>query len=416
MVAMSNTKQRRRSAMAAAWRMTAWRAAIVAFALVGVRAAAAADACEQTGVWIDPATGAPVSVTEVIAQAAGRPVVLLGEEHDDADDHRWQLFVLAALYARHPNLMIGLEMLPRRKQPVLDSWVAGALSEAAFIEQSEWDALWGYDVRMYLPILHFARQYRIPLVALNVERSLVSRVGEVGWAAVPEEAREGVGDPAPAPEGYLDLLAGVYAVKQQLRAGTGDEIAEPDPAALSAIKAEPAFARFVEAQLTWDRAMAEAIATARGRAGAPLVAGLVGKAHAERGFGIPHQLADLGISEAEILLPVEQACTGLDADIADAVFVTGPAPKTRPGPRLGVLIDTAPAGVAVREVVAGSVAEAAGIEAGDVIARAAGVVVQTTTDLIKIVRRQAPGTWLPVSIRRDGADIELVAKFPPLSE
>lgn len=388
-------------------------AAMVAAVLAGACAAAAADACEEAGAWIDPATGAPVSVTEVVASAAARPVVLLGEVHDNADHHRWQLFVLAALHARRPDLTIGLEMLPRRMQPVLDAWVAGTLGEAEFIERSEWDALWGYDAEMYLPILHFARQYRVPLIALNVERGLVSRVGEVGWAAVPEEMREGVGDPAPAADGYLDLLATVYAVKRELSSGSGDGSAEPDPAALSAIKAEPAFARFVEAQLTWDRAMAEAIATARGAAGSPLVAALVGLAHAEHGFGVAHQLADLGIAEVGILLPVESACAGLDANSADAVFVTGPAPRARPGPRLGVLIETAPAGVAVREVVAGSVAEAAGVAAGDVIAAAAGVEVRTTTDLIAIVRRQAPGTWLPVSVRRDGAEIELVAKFPP---
>ena len=33
-------------------------------------------------------------------------------------------------------------------------------------------------------------------------------------------------------------------------------------------------------------------------------------------------------------------------------------------------------------------------------------------DLIQIVQRQAPGTWLPLKVRRSGEDIEIVAKFP----
>jgi hypothetical protein len=32
---------------------------------------------------------------------------------------------------------------------------------------------------------------------------------------------------------------------------------------------------------------------------------------------------------------------------------------------------------------------------------------------VEIVSRQAPGTWLPLSIRRDGQEIDLIAKFPP---
>jgi hypothetical protein len=29
------------------------------------------------------------------------------------------------------------------------------------------------------------------------------------------------------------------------------------------------------------------------------------------------------------------------------------------------------------------------------------------------VQRQAPGTWLPLTLERDGRTVETVAKFPP---
>jgi hypothetical protein len=53
----------------------------------------------------------------------GRDVLLLGEQHDDADHHQWQLQVLAGLHALRPEMIIGFEMFPRRVQPVLDRWV-----------------------------------------------------------------------------------------------------------------------------------------------------------------------------------------------------------------------------------------------------------------------------------------------------
>ena len=57
-------------------------------------------------------------------------------------------------------------------------------------------------------------------------------------------------------------------------------------------------------------------------------------------------------------------------------------------------------------------AEAAGIQAGDHVVRAAGMETKLSDELVEIVGRQAPGTWLPLSIRRDGQEIDVVAKFP----
>jgi S1-C subfamily serine protease len=81
-------------------------------------------------------------------------------------------------------------------------------------------------------------------------------------------------------------------------------------------------------------------------------------------------------------------------------------------PRLGVYLgdDTGAAGV--REVVAGSVAQGAGLMSGDRILAAAGLQIRSSDDLIAIVRRQSPGTWLPMTVERKGEKLELVAKFP----
>jgi len=37
---------------------------------------------------------------------------------------------------------------------------------------------------------------------------------------------------------------------------------------------------------------------------------------------------------------------------------------------------------------------------------------RSAEDLMEVVARQAPGTWLPLSIRRDGQEIDIIAKFP----
>nr|WP_295829710.1 ChaN family lipoprotein [uncultured Azospirillum sp.] len=360
-------------------------------------------ACVPPGVWAD-GTGMAVEPVPLLRRIAEAPVVLLGEQHDKPDHHRWQLHTLAGLHALNPDLAIGMEMLPRRLQPVLDRWVAGELTEGEFLRETDWRTVWGFDPQFYLPILQFARLHRLPVVALNVERSLVSRTARNGWAAIPEADREGVGTPAPPTEAYRNRLTETLAAHDRSEARAASDDA-PNKAAQ----------RFIEAQGVWDRAMAEKIAETR-RATGRSVIGILGEGHVARRDGVPHQLADLGIRDSAVLLPwdANRDCDELDGRLADAVFGLGPEREdVEPQrPKLGVQLDPAPEGITVGAVSNGSVAAAAGLRTGDRILIAAGTAVHAPADLVAVIRRQAPGTWLPLTIRRDGAEQELVAKFP----
>ena len=384
----------------------------------GLLLAAGPDAgCEAyVGQWIDPANGDRLKSEQLLDRLARSSVVLLGEAHTSRAHHRWQHYMLSALHSRNSNMVVGFEMLPRRAQAALDDWSVGKLSEAEFLEQSDWQKVWSYDAALYLPLLHFARLNRLPTIALNVDRELVSRVGQQGWQALDEEQRMGLSDPAPASDAYRQSLAELYAFKQIFSSETDDAESEDDLPDLEQIKASTGFANFVDAQLTWDRAMAEALAAAHRRDPDAIVVGIVGRGHIEYGYGIPHQLADLGIDGVELLLPIDtdENCEALPEGLASAVFVVDVEEQETPpaGPRLGVFIESADGGVRVMQVVDDSVAAAAGIVEGDLIQAAAGFEVDTSTSLIEIIQRQAPGTWLPLKILRGDSELELLARFP----
>lgn len=358
--------------------------------------------CLAPGQWRVPASRPVVTdAAAVIAAARNAQFVLLGEQHDEADHHRWQLHALAMLHAARPQMAIGLEMLPRRAQPVLDRWVAGELTEPEFVKESDWSNAWGYDADLYLPILHFARLHRVPLIALNVERALTREVGRKGWAAIPAERREGVGDPAPASEAYRSMLQEWFGYHRD------------EAEAANAID----FRHFVEAQLTWDRAMAEALLSATKHDPTTLVVGIIGSGHLRHGYGVPHQLRALGAKRITVWLPVsaETPCDRLAAGLADAVFAVGTSSELVPQ-RLGVVLDESEGGPRVREVVAGSVAERAGVLSGDRVISAAGVRIANAAELITTIKRQPPGTWLPLRVNRGGRSLELVAKFPAAAQ
>jgi len=146
----------------------------------------------------------------------------------------------------------------------------------------------------------------------------------------------------------------------------------------------------------------------------------MGSGHTVHGFGVLHQLNDLGVTDVMSLLPwdTNKSCTQLVTGVANAVF--GVLPE-RPNPfaepkfqRLGIRFEIVRGGALVLQVEKGSIAEASGLQDADVILEMAGVTLNTTDDVIGIVKRHAPGTWLPLKVKRNNQEIEIIAKFPPL--
>ncbi len=252
---------------------------------------------------------------DAILSLAKRGVVLLGETHDQAEHHRWQLNTIADLFSHRADMVLGFEMFPRRVQPLLDHWSKGELNEANFLREVDWQQIWGFAEELYLPLFHFARMHSLPMLALNINRATNRRVAAQGLASVPGNEREGVGDPAPASSFYRERLFEWF--KKHTAAGQ------------NARAATERFERFVCAQQFWDRAMAEAIAGARRDARQPFVVGIMGSGHIEYGDGVPNQLAALRIDNVATALPwpADTDYPTHDPPIANFLFGVAPAPQ-----------------------------------------------------------------------------------------
>jgi uncharacterized iron-regulated protein len=392
-----------------------WVSAGVAVAALATRKPPAEPAtpvyCKVGGNWLSLGSTPPrpSTIQEIVAHAARRDMVLLGEQHDLEDHHRWQLQMLSALHAQRPNMVIGFEMFPRRVQPVLDKWVAGSLTVQEFLTQAEWDKVWTFPPHIYMPLFEFARINRIPMRALNVDKNLTRLMAEKGWEGVPEDAREGIGRPAPALPGYLELLREIYQMHEKTLGAHGKK-GEP---------ADAGFKGFVDSQLTWDRAMAEALSLEVSPSASKnpvLVVGIMGSGHIRYGHGVPHQLANLGVPNVASLLPValDGECLQLERGLATAVFTlpSKPMPPSEP-PRLGVLLEDTKQGLKISALTAGSLAEKTGLRAGDRIVEIAGRPASSSGDAVAAIRRQPPGTWLPLRIVRGDSTLDLIVQFPP---
>jgi uncharacterized iron-regulated protein len=177
--------------------------------------------------------------------------ICFGEVHNSAGDHYAQSRALRALTKKlaqrkhsrqrgcgRPELAVGFEMFQRPAQPALDGYIAGTLSEAELIEQSQYNLRWGYDFGFYRPLLERARDLDLSALALNARTELTRKIGRTGLASLtPEEQAE-------MPELDLEDLEHKTFIYSLFGVIPGH--------------GEPAFlTNLYAAQTTWDETMAE---------------------------------------------------------------------------------------------------------------------------------------------------------------
>jgi uncharacterized iron-regulated protein len=203
----------------------------------------------RPGTLIETQRGRRLTLTQLVQAVEPCTFLLIGEEHSEAKHHQFQAAVIEALVQAGRAVMVGLEMFDRTRQYFLNLWTLNRLSEAEFIEQSDWQRQWGFDFALYRPVFEVVYRHRLRLVALNVPRATVRQVALKGWDSLPPEERMGIDQ--------LDL-------NQRDHRQLFDALMSGHPGTEShtehaghAGHADPAHERFYQAQVLWDTAMAE---------------------------------------------------------------------------------------------------------------------------------------------------------------
>jgi uncharacterized iron-regulated protein len=181
----------------------------------------------------DVAGKAEISLEQAAGEFPSPGIVYVGEFHDNAAHHAGQLAVIQSLDKRKRPIAVGLEMFQHIEQSILDAWVAKALSEEEM--RRAFARNWSQDWHLYRDIFLYCRDRSIPMVGLNVPRSITRKVAQNGFESL-------------TPEEIGKLPPIVCRVDQEyeefLRRVLGSHGSESD------------FRRFCEAQLVWDTAMA----------------------------------------------------------------------------------------------------------------------------------------------------------------
>lgn len=303
--------------------------------------------------------------------------VLVGEFHDRYDHHLTQLEIICRLHDRDPRLAIGIEFVQKPFQAPLDDYLAGRLDVDALLEKVDYYTRWGYDFRLYEPILSFARDREIPVIALNVAAEVSSKTSHTGIDSLsPEERAQVPAEIEPADERYLARMQAVF---------------ERHPAAQLAD-----FEGFVTAQLLWDESMAERAALYLRRHSAQKIVVLAGNGHVAYRNAIPDRLGRR--TRTDPIAVSQEIRNDVDND-ADYRLISTEL-KLPPAGKLGVYMQTDEGAVRIESLFEDSAAQIGGLQEGDRILSLDGRGVTSYADVKIALWRKRSGDPVDVVVGR----------------
>ncbi len=244
----------------------------------------------------------------------GNAVVMLGEVHDNAEQHQLRLDVLRRAFAAGWRPAIAMEQFDRERQADIDRARREKPTDAQHLidlaTRGGPRAGSGWNWELYRPFVTLALEYDVPLIAANLSNADTTRIVKGGDSAVFDAA-------SIAMLGLDRPIAADWQAAHERAIDSGHCHALP-PAV---------WPRMARAQLARDAVMAGALRRLAGDDGVVLLAG---NGHVRRDIGVPRWL---GAAWQDRLFVVGYLETDDDATppaVFDAVVRTAPAPRADP--------------------------------------------------------------------------------------
>lgn len=268
------------------------------------------------------AKGNSASLEDIVKRLESVDVLFLGESHDDSVGHRTQFSLLKQTYDEYSGrrrIALSLEMFERDVQATLDEYLNGLISEKQFLEATR---PWGNYKTDYRPLVEFAREQNLVVIAANAPRryvNMVSRLGRDSLHRLPPQSRQWI---APLP--YGEPSEAYLAKFNALMASMSDNAA---PSAHNPM---------IHSQALWDATMAYSISEFLWAKENALVVHLNGSFHTEKRLGTPEHLVryKAGTRYVVVTMRYEKDFRRFDpaehADLGDFVILTdAAAPRSK---------------------------------------------------------------------------------------
>ena len=344
----------------------------------------------------DASDGAALTPAELASRLANARLVLVGEEHTNMDTHRVELAVIEVLQKSGRNVTIALEMFPYTEQKLLDDWVAGRLSEEEMLAAGRWYKSWGYNWLYYRDIFVFARDRKIPMLAVNAPRDVVSAVRKKGFQGLTAEEAAHIPSRIDTDSAeHLRLFKASF-----------------DDASFHASMDEDGWKAMLAAQCTWDATMGYQAVKPVSKTSDPkaVVVLLAGSGHVQYGLGIERQVRAQWPVPTASVIPVSirddkgKAVATVQASYANFVWgVPAETDAIYPDAGISTRPRTSEPLLEVIHVEKDSPAADAGLKDGDVLVSLDGAPLSDREALARLMAAKRWGDAAVIVLRR-GAD------------
>ncbi len=255
--------------------MKSWKVFAVLLMLSVVLAQNAASQITERHYRIYRGSGEAATLQDVISAARSVQVVFLGESHNDAVAHHLEKEILHQVWK--PGLALSMEMFERDIQHVMDEYLAGVITEEHLFASGR---AWRNYKADYRPLVEFAKEKKMPVIAANPPRRYVNRGSRLGAEALDSldlNAKQ-----------FLPPLP--YAKASELYTEKFNRVMKESRSKDNQLSPE-ALARSLEAQSLWDAGMAYSIADFLTRNPEKQVLHVNGSFHTAYRLGIIEHLA-----------------------------------------------------------------------------------------------------------------------------
>jgi uncharacterized iron-regulated protein len=148
-----------------------------------------------------------IAIDQIAADCATADVLFFGEEHNDSAGHYMEAEIFKALHQKFGDkLSLSLEMFETDNQIALNDYLAGFIPEDRFSKDVR---LWG-NYKDYRPMIEYAKQNHLQVIAANPPRRYVSMVSRRGMKSLDSLSKDSKKFLPPLP---YDTLTGSYREK-----------------------------------------------------------------------------------------------------------------------------------------------------------------------------------------------------------
>jgi uncharacterized iron-regulated protein len=138
--------------------------------------------------------------SDIVKEASKSDIVFFGELHDNPIAHWLELGLTKDLFSKKgKDLALAAEMFESDNQRLINEYFAGLIKESSFEGEAR---LWNNYKTDYKPLLDFARQNNLAMIASNIPRHYASMVSTGGFEALQNVSPEGLAFIAPLPIDY----------------------------------------------------------------------------------------------------------------------------------------------------------------------------------------------------------------------